>query len=428
MLASVYAPSVLHAMGVAMMIPALPLFAGDLGLSVGEIGAVLTAQGIAAVACNVPAGLLAGRVGARVAMALGLCIAVVSAVGLSATSGAPLLLAAVLGLGAGGALYETTRLGYVADAAGSEERAIALASVGGAGRIGFMLGPFAGAAITGAWGLRGAFVGQAALSIAALGCIALGHMARRAPVQRAPEPALHQVASVVRDHWRPLASTGSIAFALVAVRTARRVLVPLWGAYVGLGIDQIYYAVAASGALETLMFYPAGLGMDRFGRRATIVPCFCIVAASLALLPQTTTLWAFVLVECLGGLGNGLGSGAVMTLGADLAPPGKRPLFLGVWRMIADSGGMLAPVLVGVIATAFSLGGALYAAAGLSALGGVAMLVRRSGAIGSTGEVRGGAATPEATVAAADALRTPAASAAGGPTLDPARTRGRTPS
>ncbi len=58
----------------------------------------------------------------------------------------------------------------------------------------------------------------------------------------------------------------------------------------------------------------------------------------------------------LASIGNGLGSGIVLTLGADLSPAGERSRFLGVWRLVGDSGALVGPLLTAAVA---SLGAAL---------------------------------------------------------------------
>src|SRR5690606_37876301 len=107
-----------------------------------------------------------------------------------------------------------------------------------------------------------------------------------------------------------------------AVRAGRRVLIPLFGAAV-LGLDALAVGlVVSAGALvDMLMFYPAGWLMDRHGRKAAIVPCFVLMGLAIALVPLTTGFWSLLGVTVLVGFGNGLGSGTMMTIASDLAPP-----------------------------------------------------------------------------------------------------------
>jgi len=67
--------------------------------------------------------------------------------------------------------------------------------------------------------------------------------------------------------------------------------------------------------------------------------------------------------------GNGLGSGIVMTLGADAAPVEGRSQFLGAWRLCGDIGNTGGPLLVGALAAVAPLGVACVTV-GLLALAG----------------------------------------------------------
>ena len=63
-----------------------------------------------------------------------------------------------------------------------------------------------------------------------------------------------------------------------------------------------------------------------------------------------------------------------MIIGMDLAPPGQRGQFLGVWRLIGDVGWVGGPMLAGVLVEAFSLAAASLFAGGLGILGGLVLL------------------------------------------------------
>jgi hypothetical protein len=83
--------------------------------------------------------------------------------------------------------------------------------------------------------------------------------------------------------------------------------------------------------------------------------------------PLTGGFAALAAAASLIGLGNGLGSGTMMTLGADLAPPEAVGEFLGAWRLIGDGGSMGGPVLVGALADALGLPLATLAIAAVGA-------------------------------------------------------------
>lgn len=119
------------------------------------------------------------------------------------------------------------------------------------------------------------------------------------------------------------------------------------------------------------MFFPAGYLMDRYGRKFATVPSFAIMGVGLAMLPFATSFVTMASIGIVIGLGNGLSSGSMMTLGADLAPEGAVGEFLGIWRLLGDIGMVTGPLLVGVIASNLSLANSaivLGAAGGISSL------------------------------------------------------------
>ncbi|MBC2591458.1 MFS transporter [Rhodococcus aetherivorans] len=107
--------------------------------------------------------------------------------------------------------------------------------------------------------------------------------------------------------------------------------------------------------------------MDRFGRRVVAVPSLLVIGVAFLALPIADDLISLVAVAVLLGIGNGLGNGVIMTLGADTAPPRTRAEFLAAWRLMHDSGMFAGPFAVGAVA-------ALSLAAGALTVGGLAML------------------------------------------------------
>jgi hypothetical protein len=72
-------------------------------------------------------------------------------------------------------------------------------------------------------------------------------------------------------------------------------------------------------------------------------------------MPLATTEPALVAVALLIAAGNGLGSGIVMTIGADTAPVVGRSQFLGGWRLCGDIGGTSGPLAVSALAALLAL-------------------------------------------------------------------------
>jgi MFS family permease len=154
-----------------------------------------------------------------------------------------------------------------------------------------------------------------------------------------------------------------------ALRASRQVVIPLWADHLGLdaATTSLIYGLVA--AVDMSVFYPAGKVMDQRGRLWVALPCTLLMGLSLMAIPLTDGVASFILVSALLGFGNGIGSGIVMTLGADAAPAGARTQFLGIWRFMADLGSSGGPVALSVLTALVSLGGASF---GVGTLGLVA--------------------------------------------------------
>jgi MFS family permease len=175
--------------------------------------------------------------------------------------------------------------------------------------------------------------------------------------------------SVLWAHRRTYLTLGLGIMVIGAARSARLVLVPLWAAHVGLSASATAVVFGITGGVEMLLFYPAGSVMDRYGRLWVAVPCVVLLGIGFTLLPLTGSLAAVVAVSTLAAVGNGIGSGIVMTLGADNAPEVGRSQFLGGWRFMSVIGGSGAPLLISVVTASAGLAPACVGIGVLTLLG-----------------------------------------------------------
>lgn len=147
-----------------------------------------------------------------------------------------------------------------------------------------------------------------------------------------------QIGPVVRCHL-PVLRTLGVVLVVGAVRASRQVVIPLWGDRLGLDPAVTSVIFGISGAVDMLLFYPAGWAMDHFGRSSWVVlPSLLLLGLSHVLLPLAGSAGALTAVAMLMGFGNGIGSGIVMTIGADVSPTASRAVFLGAWRPCGDMG------------------------------------------------------------------------------------------
>lgn len=86
--------------------------------------------------------------------------------------------------------------------------------------------------------------------------------------------------------------------------------------------------------------------MDLYGRRWVAVPCAAVLGMSFLLMTTTHSARTLARAAMLMGFGNGIGSGIVMTLSADVSPEIGRPTFLGLWRELSDTGQGVGPLIL----------------------------------------------------------------------------------
>lgn len=350
---SVFAPTLLYSIGQGAIAPVVALSAMELGASVAVAGLVVGLAGLGQLVGAVPAGWLTGRVGERPAMlgAAGLACAALLVCVLATRVW--MLGAAIAATGLAAAVWGLARQAYVTDATPPHLRARALSTLGGCARIGMFLGPFLGAGLMLVLGTDGAYwthllaAGVAVLLLLGLPDVTAG----------AARPPTASTATVVREHLPVLRTLGVGVLLIGAVRASRQVVIPLWADHLGLDPATTSVVFGLSGAVDMLLFYPAGYVMDRYGRAWAAVPSMLVLAVAHLLLPLAGTTGALTAVALVMGVGNGLGSGIIMTLGSDASPPVGRAAFLGVWRLCADAGTGLGPAVlvmggVGVLAAA----------------------------------------------------------------------------
>lgn len=365
----VYLPTFILALCHGMLIPVLPIYARTFDTSYTLIGIVLASDGVGTLLGDVPAGLLIRRFGRKRVMILGILLEILSVLALFRAESILQVVLLRLITGFGHALWHVSRHAHLTGITLPYRRGRAIAVFGGVNRIGSFAGPAAGGALADAFGLRFPFVVYPCIAAMAMvsSAIFVERVDRDATpardvTARGPSPRL---LDLFRSRSRQLAVAGAGQLMAQMARNARPIIIPLYAADVlGLDVQAVGWILSLSAAIDMTMFYPAGRIMDRYGRKVAIVPSFLIQAASIAAIPLTDGFSSLLLATCGIGLGNGLGSGTMMTLGADLAPRAAMAEFLGTWRLIGDAGRTGCPLVVGRLADVLNLGITAFAVAG----------------------------------------------------------------
>lgn len=387
-LLSGFLPAALFAIGEGAIIPIIPIAASSLGASLAFAGFVAALILVGELIGDVPSGVVVARIGERNAM---IGAAAVSVVGLLVCTVAPNAWVLALGVflvGVSTAVFALARHAYMTTAIPLHIRARALSSLGGVFRFGYFVGPFIAAGVVHLTGTtQSAFwihivcCLAAAMVLLVLRDPATGARGFRKP-PRASRPAAdqstgtsaaseppadtgaqfvqqeaHGLFRTIRANRAVLLRLGSGAGLIGALRAGRQVILPLWAVSVGLDDATAALIIGIAGAVDFALFYTSGQIMDRWGRLASALPCMLGLSVSYFLLAWSGHLDArvgwFVAIAIGMSLANGVGSGILMTLGADLAPRGNPAPFLGAWRFTGDFGQAAAPLVIsGVTAVA----------------------------------------------------------------------------
>jgi MFS family permease len=375
---SAFGPSLLFGLGEGAILPVIPLSARDLGASVPVAALAVMLIGVGSLVSNIPASLITLHRGERWAI---VAAAVWCALAMALCAWTSHLGVFALGsfmVGMSQAVFNLARQSYLTESVPAEYRARALSTLGGVMRIGMFFGPFVAAVAIHWFGLIGAYgVGIVALAVAAIVAARIPDLeVAAAPLGAtiaAPEPAAPTWRSTLRNHRHVFVTLGVGVMLVSAVRASRQAIIPLWADHLGLAPSVASLIYGLAGGVDMLVFYPAGKVMDLKGRRWVAVPSMLVMGVALLLTPLTQGAATLLVAAAVIGFGNGIGSGMVMTLGADHSPRVGRAHFLGVWRLMADLGATAGPALLSALAGTLSLGAGI-AVTGLIALAAAAQL------------------------------------------------------
>jgi MFS family permease len=365
-------------LGFGAIVPVVPLFAEQYGVSQSAIGLTIAVYGLARFLVNVPAGRLADSHGRRVALALGGVVTVTGTILCAVAPSYGLFLAARFIAGAGAAFVLTGGQIVLADISTSQNRGRVMAIYQGVFLVTVGAGAFPG-------GWQAEHVSLAApfwVSAFLAGIVSVlawffvpetRHLAHRLASKgggATPLSTRGQLAAVMAAPGFLLISL--VGFATVAARTGALFnVIPLFAEdEIGLGADEIGVGLGMVSIIGLLFVYPSGLLVDRFGRKAIIVPSTLISAAAMLLFGLATSFEFYLFASVVWSTASGISGATPAAYAADIAPPGMAASAMGLFRAVSDSGYVIGPLVLGALADATSSITALRAtAATLLAIG-----------------------------------------------------------
>lgn len=367
-----FVPPAVFAVGQGAIAPVVVISATDLGASPAAAALVVATAGLGQIVADVPAGSLVQRFGERPTMIGAALLTVFALVGCIAAGHLALFTAAIFVTGMCTAVWLLARQAYITEVVPYRLRARAMSTLGGVFRIGLFVGPFIGSVMVHWVGLWGAYAVHIVAALVAAGILlVVGDLTVRTPTRAGGAASPASFGTLLREQRSVFATLGVGVLLVSAIRAVRQVALPLWGQELGLSAAAISLIFGISGGVDMLLFYPAGKVMDRFGRMWVAVPAMTVLGLSLILLPLAGDAAWLMVVGIVMGIGNGMSAGLVMTLGADLAPPGQRPVFLGIWRVFSDGGNGAGPFVIAGVTAVATLGAGIVAMGVVGLLGGV---------------------------------------------------------
>lgn len=394
-------PSVLFAIGAGAIMSVLVLAALQIGASQGFAAVLVGLMGAVSLCCTVPAGILIDRLGDARAMYVATAAAVV-VLGLIAASLAWHSPASLALYTAGLMLFapitdvwSLARQAVVAEVMPREHLGKAMTALGGSMRAGQLIGPIIGSALILVFPIWSVFVLAGVAGLAAVTVMSLP-IARTLPSTPPPSaaagrgeldqsaasgesgtgrPAGRQARPPLDVRWQPVILAGVTIVTLAVARAIQPVAVQLWGVQIDLHPAGISLLIALGAGLELIIMFPGAYLKDRLGRVATLFGCLTVFGIGFALMVLAPSVAGMVVAVVVMALGNGLGAGVNMTIGADLSPPVGRARFLGVWALFTNTGKLGGPSLLSLLIVLVSLPAGLLTTGALAGFGAVWILV-----------------------------------------------------
>ena len=300
--------------------PLLAVIREEFQLTFAQLGLIFSAQALAGILTNIPAGLVADRLPARVPIAGGALGLAAGTLLMALAPGFIVLLAGML-IGTVGATFMTTSgIAYTVAHAGAEQRGRVTSRVMSGIQVGAFIGPALAGVLAAAFGWRAALIAPAVLSLGAAVAVL--------PIIRGQAPSRPQRQArtfSVSDLRLPRVVWPIIALSMLLtgpVLGQSRVILPL---YAGEGLAftpaVVGLAISAMSAARAVLTFLSGNLMDRAGRGSAFYALVLGALGAAVLLTLPLGLGVFIAAGTLASI-TGLGAVLPSVLIGDRVPKG----------------------------------------------------------------------------------------------------------
>lgn len=344
-------------LGFGAIIPVTALYAEQFNVSNTAIGLSVAIYGLARLVANVPAGRIADLMGRRWTLALGGILTVIGSILCAVAPTYPLFLAARFIAGAGAAGVLTGGQIVLADIAEPRNRGRVMAIYQGVFLVTVGAGAWPGGWLATTFNLGAPFWANAILAafVAVIAWVFVPET-RHLSSDRSQSASSHTSASFAVQMRFLLRSEGLVLISLVGLSAAFartgglfNVIPLLAEQEIGLTPDQIGLGLGMVSIMGLVLVYPSGVLVDRFGRKAVIVPSTILSGVSMLAFMVADGFGAFMVASIFWAISTGISGAAPGAYAADIAPPGMMASAMGLYRALSDIGYVVGPLALGAV-------------------------------------------------------------------------------
>lgn len=357
-------------------VPAIPLFASQLGASPATIGVVMAASTVTGVLLKLPAGALSDVVGRRRLLVAATLVYAVLPFAYLAVASVTLLVLVRAVHGSASAIFGPVASATLSDAAPAHRRGTWLGTYALFQGGGQAIGPVIAGYLISVHGFSAAFVTAGLIAAAA------PLLSARLPVAKRPV-ARQDFVRGLREVWsNPLILLTSVVQAAQYLQHgALSAFLPLFAA-TRLGLSPSQLGLLFSVQIGTTLLVRPAMGAlsDRIGRRVLIVCGLMLSSSAVVAIALTHTPGTLILAVAAYASGVALTTASTGAFITDLSHRARYGASHGLFGSIYDVGDALGPLIAGLLVTfaSYELMFSAIGGSGLVAAGAFALSSRRA--------------------------------------------------
>ncbi len=352
--------------------PTFSLYAQGLGASLSFIGALSSITGLTQLVTSMPIGVLSDKHGRKRVLMLGMLAFALATATFALAPNAYFLIPGRVLFGVAGVATFFIGAAYVGDIVTYHERGLAFGLYATAMGLGFGVGPLLGAAVTVSYGVPASYLFASALSLggAALALWGLRELRLSQGVTNARSLSLLRdgVTQMMRD---PHLMAASLCNLLISTTFGGAIsnFFPIYAAQLHVSQPTINSMFSARAFGSTLARLPAGAISQRLPSRAIMLSALLVAMTAIFSMAQTDLVWLLGVLLVMEGVAFGMFLPPGQAFIAEHSTPATRGQVIGVYSTAGSLGGALSPLLLGLVADAWSTRAVFLVTAALVAAG-----------------------------------------------------------